>query len=300
MYEEIARKQAGCSETKILVEPVGRNTAACIGLAALHIRRQDENAPIIVLPADHYIANIEKFVSFLSSVAKIARTGVIVTLGIMPTRPETGYGYIKAGEEKCYSNEQPYFCVDGFVEKPNHETALKYLSNGSYVWNSGIFVFTAKTILSELESCIPNLYQQLKEIDNAIGSPNYEAVVENIYPNIESISIDYGVLEKTKIPIYVLKTDFGWSDVGSWQSLYELQSESHDQEGNLSVGDVVTIDSKNNFLYSTTGRTISLLGVNGLIVVDTDDTVLITKMERSQDVKKVIENLKKTGRAHLC
>lgn len=299
-HEALARKQLAGYKTLFLAEPSGRNTAACIGLAALHMRRRDENMPIIVLPADHYIANEEKFLRSLLSVAEIAKSEAIVTLGITATRPETGYGYIRTGDERRSTSGEPFYCVDRFVEKPDQETAFKYMEDGSYLWNSGIFAFTARTILSEIRSFLPDLYGGLEEIDHAIDAPEYESVLARVYPGLESISIDYGIMERTTTPVYVLKTDFGWSDVGSWKSLYELRCQSHDENGNLSLGDSVALDSKNNFLYSDAGRTISLLGVDGLIVVDTQDTVLVAKMDRSQELKKVIEGLKNSGRTDLC
>jgi mannose-1-phosphate guanylyltransferase len=300
MHESIARNQLGNTMTNILAEPVGRNTAACIGLAAIHISRINENSPIVVLPADHYIANVDNFLKCLQSAAEVANSNAIVTLGITPTRPETGYGYIKVGEEKGQSLGESYFQAESFVEKPNNKTALEYILSGSYLWNSGIYVFTAKTILSELKLCMPTLYQQLIEVDEAIGTPNYESVLECVYPRLESISIDCGVMERTNTPIYVLKTNFGWSDVGSWESLYELKRQLHDSDGNLYIGDAVGIESKNNFIFSNSGRTISLLGVRDLVVVDSKDTVLIAKRDRSQDIKKVVEGLKHSGRTNLC
>lgn len=306
-HEELTKKTLGESKSHVIVEPVGRNTAPCIGLAALYAQKRDENAPMFVLPADHFIADREGFIETLKSAGEVAKTGAIVTLGITPTRPETGYGYIEINlesgdlsslspsEEKVSSEEkklrqvaalQNCFRVERFVEKPDAETALKYMTGGRHLWNSGIFVFTAKTILSEIEKCLPSLYAGLREIDKAIGTSEEQNVINRVYKEIDSISIDYGVMEKTDAPIYVFKADFGWSDVGSWQALYELRESEYDADKNLLLGDVKTIDSKNNLVYSNTNRTIALLGVEGLVITDTEDALLIADIKRSQEVKK--------------
>ena len=299
-HEALARTQLAGFDTQILSEPVSRNTAGCIGLAALHMRRRDPNMPIVILPADHHIANGEKFRSSLLHAAELAKSGCIVTLGVTPTRPETGYGYIKTGAGHHPATVEPVYAVERFVEKPDRETALEYLADDSYVWNSGIFAATAKTILSEIKCLLPVMYSQLEEIDQAIDTPEYESVLARVYPNLESISIDYGVMERTTTPMYSLKTDFEWSDVGSWRSLYDLRIQSHDEDGNLFHGDSIALESKNNFLYSAGGRTISLLGVDDLIVVDTQDTVFVAKIDRSQDLGKMVSRLIDEGRADLC
>jgi mannose-1-phosphate guanylyltransferase len=298
IYAVVGRAHAGITgrlldgaSIRILAEPVGRNTAACIGLAALHIKRFSEDDPVVVLPADHFIADVEKFAATIRAAAEAAREGAIVTLGIAPTRPETGYGYIQTADNNSQSHS--YLAVERFVEKPNYETALQYLASGNFLWNSGIFIFTARTILSELEKCMPDLFQALKEIEEAIDRPDYEAVVERVYAKLPSISIDYGVMEKTERPIYVFKADFGWSDVGSWQALYELRHNEYDGEGNLLLAESAAVDSKRNLVYSRTGRRVALLGVEGLVIVDTPDALLVADINRSQEVKKFPEMLAK-------
>jgi len=241
---------------------------------------------MVVLPADHFIADVESFTRTIRAAADIARDGAIVTLGVAPDRPETGYGYIHIGAEGGESSERPYFKVRRFVEKPDYQTALGYLSSGDYLWNSGIFIFTARAILQEIEACMPALHEGLMEIERAIDTPDYDAAVERVYDSIQSVSIDYGVIEKTSKPIYVLKADFGWSDVGSWQALYDLRRAEYDEQGNLSLGDSTIIDSKRNLVFSTTGRKVALLGVEDLVVVDTPDAVMVARLDRSQDVKR--------------
>jgi mannose-1-phosphate guanylyltransferase len=288
-HTDITSRLLEGTAVKVLAEPVGRNTAACIGLAALHIKRLAKDEPIIILPADHFIADVENFAGTIRAAAEVARAGAIVTLGIAPTRPETGYGYIQVAGNEDRSRE--YFEVERFVEKPNYETALRYMSSGDFLWNSGIFIFTAGAILSELEICLPDLYQGLREIEEAIGGPAYESVVERVYAKLPSISIDYGVMEKTARPIYVFKADFGWSDVGSWQALYELRNGEYDGEGNLLLGESAIVGAKRNLVYSSAGRKVALLGVEGLVVVDTPDALLVADINRSQDVKKFSEML---------
>ncbi len=291
VHADLTKRIFSGEPVEILVEPRGRNTAACVGLAALHARRVaarsvTEDEPMVVLPADHFIADVDSFTRTIRAAADVARDGAIVTMGVAPNRPETGYGYIHIGAEGGEPSEQPYFKVRRFVEKPDYQTALGYLSSGDYLWNSGVFIFTARTILQEIEACMPALHEGLMEIDRAIDTPDYDATVERVYDRIESVSIDYGVMEKTSKPIYVFKADFGWSDVGSWQALYELRRAECDERGNLSLGDSTIIDAKRNLVFSTTGRKVALLGVEDLVVVDTPDAVMVARLDRSQDVKR--------------
>jgi mannose-1-phosphate guanylyltransferase len=286
VHADLTERILSGKPVEILIEPRGRNTAACAGLAALHAKRLDEDEPIVLLPADHFIADVEGFMRTIRAAADVARGDAIVTLGVAPTRPETGYGYIHIGAEGGESFEQSYFRVRRFVEKPDYKTALNYLSSGDYLWNSGVFIFTARNILQEIEACMPALHDGLMEIERAIDTPDYDAAVGRVYDRIESVSIDYGVMEKTSKPIYVLKADFGWSDVGSWEALYELRRSECDEQGNLSLGDSRIIDAKGNLVFSTTDRKVALLGVEDLVVVDTPDAVMVARLDRSQDVKR--------------
>jgi mannose-1-phosphate guanylyltransferase len=300
IHAELTRQALGASDASVLVEPVARNTAAAIGLAAIHVRRRDPDGVMIVLPADHFIADLENFARTAQAAAEVAAAAAIVTIGIQPTRPETGYGYIKLGEAAGRALDRPYYRVAGFVEKPDQTKALNYLASNQYGWNSGIFVFTARTILKEIAACLPGLAAGLDQIEPAIGSANYDQTLERVYRQLESISIDYGVMEKTDAPVYAFKADFAWSDVGSWQALYELRAGEADADGNLLSGDVATVEAKSNLVYSTADRPIALLGVEGLIVVDTPDALLVADRTRSQDVKKFPEGFKRSGRTELC
>src|SRR5262245_8522686 len=293
IHTEITKELLSGMPVKTLIEPVGRNTAACIGLAALHIERLSEDDPIVVLPADHFIGDLRGFTRTIAAGAELARSGAIIMLGILPTRPETGYGYIKTAAENGRSSGQIYYSVERFVEKPDYQTALDYLASGNYLWNSGIFIFTARTILSQIEACMPELYHGLREIGKSIGTTEYDQVLGRIYSQLPSVSIDYGVMEKTEKPIYVFRGDFGWSDVGSWQALYELRARELDDQGNLMLGNAIVVDSKSNLVYSVTGRTVALLGVEGLVVVDTPDALMVADINRSQDVKVLQEMYKR-------
>lgn len=295
IHGEKVRELLG-DEVKVLTEPIGRNTAPCIGLAAIHIKKKHGNTPMIVLPADHFISDEKACLERLNTAAELAKQGAIVTLGIVPTRPETGYGYIEKG--KLLSSEKKIYEVQRFVEKPNLDTAVKLVASGNYFWNSGIFVFTTETILCEIQKLMPKLYEGLEKIENAIDSSDYEETLSAVYHSLESISIDYGVMEKTSRKLYVLEADFGWSDVGSWLTLYELRQEKDENE-NLVMTDALLLDSKQNLVYSDSNRLVCLLGVEGLVIVDTSDALLVADLKRSQEIKRFPELLKKAGREKL-
>ena len=288
----------GHAHTELTRRALG--ASAAIGLAAIHVRRHDPEGVMIVLPADQFIADLDNFARTAQAAGEVAAAGSIVTLGIQPTRPETGYGYLQLGEEVGRALDRSYYRVARFVEKPDQKTALEYLASNRYAWNSGIFVFTARTILAELATHMPELAAGLEEIAAAIGREGYDATLDRVYRGLQSISIDYGVMEKTAAPVYAFKADFAWSDVGSWQALYELRADEADADGNLLLGDAATVDAKNNLVYSTTERTVALLGVEDLIVVDTPDALLIADRARSQDVKEFPARFKRDDRAELC
>jgi mannose-1-phosphate guanylyltransferase len=298
-HEGITRRLLGSRRAVVVAEPVGRNTAPCIGLAAMLALRQSADEPMIVLPADHFIADVNRFRRVLRAAAEHARKGGIVTLGIPPTRPETGYGYIEAGKKGETPDGLPYASVRQFIEKPDAETALSYVASGRFYWNSGIFVFMPGVILSEVQRHLPALYSRLCEIDRASNPVEWQAAVDHLYPQLESVSIDYGVMEKTDLPVTVFPGDFGWSDVGSWRALYELRQDEADGQLNLGIGDVIAEDAHRNLVYSQTDRVVALLGVSGLVVVDTPGALLVADMNRSQDVKKVAERLKQAERGDV-
>jgi mannose-1-phosphate guanylyltransferase len=299
LHQQLTVDLTAGRECQVLVEPVGRNTAACIGLAAMHISRLDPHEPIVVLPSDHYIGKPDEFAAVLGAAGQAARGQAITTIGATPTRPETGYGYIELGDPIAGGFDKAAFSVKRFVEKPDVETAGRYISSGKYRWNCGVFGFTARTMLAEIKAWKPDLYAGLERIGSAIGTSDYEAVLDAVYPELESISIDYAVIEKTRVPLIVFPGDFGWSDVGSWQSVYELGSDAIDESRNLIRGEGAAVDSRGNLVHSGGGRLVALLGVEGLVVIDTPDALLVTRLDRSQDVKLLPELLKRDGRNEL-
>lgn len=280
----------------LLAEPVGRNTAPCIGLGAVYAKHLGHQGAIAFLPADHYIADRSRFLDSLKTAATLAMEGGIVTLGIVPTRPETGYGYIK---RKNINTDAPYYEVEAFVEKPDLETAQEYLKSGNYFWNAGIFVATTDTILKEIATHLPWLHQGLEVLSKALEQGNFEDALASVYPELKSISFDYGIMEKTKGPVYVVPSECGWSDVGSWLSLYELRSKDRDPSGNVAEGEALLIDCQNNFVSSKAGRFVACLGIRDIIVVDTNDALLVADLKRSQDIRKIVEELKKSGKEDL-
>lgn len=286
--ELVGRQLPGLHLQNILIEPVGRNTAPCIGLAALHILDKDPDGIMAVLAADHLIKPVDKFSSDISFAADIAaQTGACVTLGIVPTRPETGYGYIQYLEQESLGQNRKAFRVKTFAEKPNLETAKRFLTSGDFLWNSGMFIWKASTILKLIEEFLPELYEGLVEIRAALNGQKYDEVVNRVYRSLKGISIDYGVMEKTK-EVYVIKSEFEWNDVGSWEEVYQLSKK--DAAGNALTGEHVILDSTNSLIYSP-GKLVAMVGLHDLIVVDTEDALLICRRDQAQDVKKIVDEL---------
>jgi mannose-1-phosphate guanylyltransferase len=298
-HQELANNLIGSSRVNVLAEPVGRNTAPCIGLAAIHAARRGNDQPMVIMPADHYIGDTEQFISTVQAGSEIAAVGGIVTIGIVPTRPDTGYGYIEIGTSKAEARGRAHFDVADFVEKPPLEDAIRFLKGGRHLWNSGIFVFTPATIVGEIAVHLADLRGSLERIAGVIGTERYDETLAREYQTVRSISIDHGVMEHTEAKVRVLPADFAWSDVGSWQALYELRTSECDAAGNLLLGDGITFDAKRNLVYSTGGRFVVLLGVEGMVVVDTSDALLVADLRHSQDVKKINEILGNKGRNNL-
>jgi mannose-1-phosphate guanylyltransferase len=280
-------------ERNILVEPMGRNTAPCIGLAALHIQRKDPDAVMIVVPADHVIQDVNEFSRILGNAVEIAaESDDLVTIGIEPTRPETGYGYIQYLEDGGHNN--PYvdkgaYRVKTFAEKPNLATAERFLESGDFLWNSGMFIWKVGTILNEIKRLLPDMYEGLESIGDSIGKVEYLSTLDQVYRMIRGISIDYGVMEKAD-HVYVLRGKFGWSDVGSWDEVYRVGDK--DDNGNALHGRAIARNSTNNLLFATK-RTVAVYGVDDLIVVETDEAILVCKRGESQDVKELVEYLRR-------
>lgn len=285
-------------DMNFILEPQAKNTAPALGLAALHINRIDPDGVMAVFSADHSIRKADDFLNLLRRAVTAAEDNYLVTFGIKPDRPETGYGYIKAGEKIAHgprlgadgknANEAGICNVEAFVEKPDVDTARNYLADGRYYWNSGIFVWKTSVLLQEIERHAPALYGALKEIEKSIGTESEAEVVKNAFQRLESISVDYAVMEKTDRAA-VIPADIGWSDVGSWTALDDVSQ--RDASGNIISGNVLDFGSCNSILYAEK-RLVATIGLKDTVVVDTPDATLVCSKERAQDVKKVVDVLK--------
>jgi mannose-1-phosphate guanylyltransferase len=298
-HEEETRRLFDGRKVNIVSEPVGRNTAACIGLGALYSARIGAGGPVAFLPADHFILDTEAFLQALNQAASLAESGTIVTIGIVPNRPETGYGYIRRAQEKMAAGGAAAYRVAAFVEKPDLKTAIQYLAQGDYYWNAGIFVATPDTILAEINIHLPGLYQGLKQIESKIRTADFLGEIESVYGQLESVSFDYGIMEKTGNPLVVVPCECGWSDVGSWASLHDLRKAEQDGRGNLAEGDALLIDCEGSYVSSRGGKLVTCLGLKHCLIVDTPDALLVVDLERSQEVRKITEELNKAGRGEL-
>lgn len=276
-------------EENILLEPIAKNTAPCIGLAAVHIKKKYEDAVMLVLPSDHLIKYNEIYIDTLKNAVEVAKQGDnLITIGITPSYPETGYGYINFERDETDIRRNNVYRVKRFVEKPNLETAKEYLASGRYLWNSGMFVWKSSTILGEFAGLLPEIYDGLNKIYETIGTDEEDIILKQEFSNFNSESIDYGIMERAD-NIYTIPGSFGWDDVGSWLALERINKTNDD--GNVIKGNVITINSKNSIIQGQ-DKLIAAIGMENLIVVDTDDALLIASKDSTQEVKKVIENLK--------
>lgn len=282
----------------VLVEPCSRNTAPCVGLAAIHVARRDPQGVMAMLPADHHVANPAAFRAALAAAAQLAARGAIATIGIRPSRPETGYGYLRLGARLPggRGNARQAWRVERFVEKPDVITAARYLAEGGYLWNSGIFAFRADVILEEIRKAMPILGEQLSVIERSLGTRAYEKTLARVFPNAPSISIDYGVMEKSQ-RIACVPADFGWSDVGSFAALSEVRPT--DDLGNVTEGEALVIDGRGNVVLAQRRRPLAVVGLDEVVVVDSGDAVLVVRKTKAQDVRKAVEELRRRGRRDL-
>lgn len=282
-------RTTGLDDLHILLEPVGRNTAPAIALAAFQATRQSDDAILVVLPADHAIKDAGAFQQSIRAAVTLAKDGKLVTCGIVPTRAETGYGYIKQGQQL----KQGY-CVEKFVEKPELEIAESYIKQGGFLWNSGIFVFQAQQYLEELRCYAPDIFNACKSaMLNTEKDLSFTRVNRNAFETCPSQSIDYAVMEKTRNAA-VVPMAAGWSDVGSWSALWEISPK--DPAGNATSGDVYLQACKDNYVHST-DRLVVGIDVENLIIVETNDALLVASKAQSQMIKEVAEALKKSGRS---
>ncbi len=267
-------------DAHLLVEPAARNTAPAIGLACVHALREDPDATLIVLPSDHHIARPDAFREALQAAARACQNGDLLTLGIKPTRPETGYGYLRRGGQKAPG----VYAVEAFVEKPDAATAQRYVADAAYAWNAGIFVFRADAMLEALRRHLPAVHEGLTRGGD--------------FTRLQSISIDYGVMEpesKSTARIALVPGDFGWSDVGSFAALPEVRA--LDSRGNALSGDALAIDCEDCVVLADGQRLVAAVGLRGLCVVDAGDALLVVPRERAQDVRAVVDALKAQGRS---
>jgi mannose-1-phosphate guanylyltransferase len=277
---------------RILIEPQGRDTAACAGYAAHVLVQEDEEAVCAVLPADHIIGAEDRFRSALAAgFETVARDGGLLTFGIRPTHPETGYGYLEIGAERSNTNGWPVHLLDRFVEKPDEETARSYITAGNYLWNSGIFVWRTADFLAELKTQLPELATGLELVAAAHGTAHAETVLGEVYPGLPRTSVDYGVMEGAD-RCWTIPVDFPWSDVGAWPALAELLA--RDRQGNTGRGRTVAVASKRNILVSD-GPVVAVAGVEDLVVVATHDAVLVVPAKEAQRVKDIVAELERRG-----
>ncbi|HFF2844954.1 TPA: mannose-1-phosphate guanylyltransferase/mannose-6-phosphate isomerase [Stenotrophomonas maltophilia] len=280
-------QQVGTEPAAIILEPVGRNTAPAIAVAALEATRDGADALLLVLPSDHVITDEVAFRNAVQAAASAAEAGKLVTFGIVPTGPETGYGYIKT------ANGQGLRAVERFVEKPDLETATGYVSSGQYYWNSGMFLFKASRYLQELERFQPEMLARSRQAwQQARRDADFTRLDRDAFTAVPSDSIDYAVMEKTADAV-VIPLDAGWNDVGSWTALRDVSQQ--DGDGNAHQGDVIAIDCRNTYAYAQ--RLVAMVGLDDVIVVETDDAVLVGKADRMQEVKTIVAKLKAEGRS---
>ncbi len=293
-YVETVREQLpDLPPDNVIGEPAGHGTAPAIGLGALRIQKDNPDAIMVSLHADHYIERADAFRQAILNAAQVAEQGNLVTLGIQPRNPETGYGYIHRGEMIETLGDQPVYRVAKFVEKPNEETARRYVASGEYYWNSGIFAWQISTLLEEYEKFQPALHKQLDKIGRALGTPRAHSTLMRIWSSVPTETIDVGIMEKSQRAA-VLPIDVGWSDVGSWATLLDLLPAT--LKSNVVVGDHVGVDTESSLLYSP-NRLIATVGLSDMIVVDTDDAILVCPKSRAQEVKHLVEALKQNNKS---
>jgi len=276
-----------------IIEPMGRGTAPAIGLGAIHLHRRDPDAAMAVLTADHFIADVERFQRVLEAAAEVAQEGHLVTLGIQPSSPSTGYGYIQQGEKLNTVGGFDVFRAERFTEKPDQETALHMVGSGRYTWNSGMFIWSVDRIIEEFQRQMPDFYVKLVEIKGMLGTDGYEPTLNRVWPRVNKQSIDYGVMEKAE-DVTVIPVDIGWSDVGSWGSLAELLAEmgEEDDAGNVVVGKHVGIDTEGSMVFAGE-RLIATIGLQDMVIVDAGDAVLVCPLGREQDVRDLVHRLER-------
>jgi mannose-1-phosphate guanylyltransferase len=310
----VRRELSGVPSSQILAEPVGRNTAAAIGLVAIHLAHRHGDALMAVLPADSYVADAPTYRKLVRAALDLARTpGNLVVLGIPPSRPETGYGYIKRSGLVARPRGVAAYAVRRFTEKPRPPVARRYVASGKYLWNAGMFFWRASTFLENLQRFLPATHAALSELAKTIGTSGYASALRRIYPRLENISVDYAVMEPATrlrsapadggknsarpLPrISVIPARVGWSDIGSWAAVYELLASK--PGANVSAGPFFSIDASGNYFWSPK-KFVAAIGVQDIVLVETDDAILLCPRERSQDVGRIVKWLEERKLKHL-
>lgn len=275
-----------------IVEPAGRDTAPAVGLGAIHVRHRDPDGIMAVLTADHYIADVETFRHVLRAACQVAGQGMVVTLGIAPTRPATGFGYIERGKLDQTIGDIEVYVLKRFTEKPDAETAEQFVASGNYSWNSGMFIWPVTRVMAEFERHTPALYADLEKLAALLGKPSYHDQLEEIWPNVGRISVDYALMEHIQERIRVIPTRMGWVDIGNFGTLYGILASG--QGDNVATScQPLMIDTTGVLVVSE--RLVATLGVDDLVIIDTDDVLLVCRRDRAQDVKHLVEHLKENG-----
>ncbi len=296
---ELQAQTPDIPKENFLIEPMPRGTASVVGLAAVALQQRDPQAIMAVLTSDHYIGNEENFRQLLLAAKEVAQEDFLVTLGITPNFPSTGYGYIQYGEKLGVFNGQETYRVKHFREKPDIASAREMLTSGGYAWNSGMFVWKVARILDEFAAQRPELYHKLKEIGQAWDSPEQQKVVQGIWPGLKNETIDYGIMEGARQVAVIPAADLHWSDVGSWDSLFVVLPT--DENGNIVMGGQhLGLDTKNSLVFlNQEHRLIVTIGVSDLVLVDTGDVLLVCPKDQAQKVKEVVNHLKKTNQDYV-
>ncbi len=290
-HKNLVEEQLDINPSNILKEPFRRNTAPCLAYGTFRILRENPEAVVVVTPADHLIIKEEKFCEVLDKAFDFAeKNNALLTLGIKPDRPETGYGYIQADQKKPVKDYENLLRVKTFTEKPDIELARVFLESGDFYWNSGIFIWNTNAILSAFEKYLPDIYSAFNEGKDLFGTEKESKFIGKTYAECKNISIDYGIMEKAD-NVYVICTDIGWSDLGTWSSLYE-HSEI-DKKGNLKVrGDIFSYDCRGNILNISPGKVAVIQGMKDFIIVDSDDVLLIVRKDEEQNIKNYLEDVR--------
>ena len=298
----VRRELRGIPGKNVLAEPVGRNTAAAIGLTAIHLVHEYGDALMAIVPADSYVADAPGYRALISATLELARTpGNLVVLGITPAAPETGYGYIERGDASIRVRGVTAYAVKRFTEKPTLAVARRYLKSGKFLWNAGMFIWRASTFLEVLRRFLPSTHQALGELAKTLGTRGYDTALRRIYPRLENISVDYAVMEPATCRagpsrVFVIPARIGWSDIGSWAAVYEFLATK--PATNVSAGPFCALDASGNYFWSPE-KFVAAIGVKNLLVVETPDALLVCARDRAQDVGKIVKWLEARNRRKL-